>query len=288
VIRHHAAHTHPFLPVTTGNNLEIVAPSPEDIQATTVSKLEIQLTATDSSGVSQTVKQYLLPALVDLSFESDPSGLNLEVAGSTLVTPQTITSWEGWDITATAPEQTDSSGEGLVVRGLVGRWRSEPHDHHTILGEHLYGQVQTRLSASERCFRSQRVARAGLQAMRHGREPSPMVSTPCRSGDDACLPPVGTGTARIGPEAVGSARFEVTPGDLDPGNGNQADVLVTGGMTDVVTQLGTDYRSDAPRPRHDAALAHADHGPVEWGEQQGHRNDKPTCSSPSPSIAPRR
>jgi PKD repeat protein len=239
VIRHHAAHTHPFLPVTTGNNLEIVAPSPEDIQATTVSKLEIQLTATDSSGVSQTVRQYLLPALVDLSFESDPSGLNLEVAGSTLVTPQTITSWEGWDITATAPEQTDSSGRDWLFED----WSDGGGASHTITTPSSASTYTARFKAFPHPSAAPEVGASLVPVFRQcgtGANPSNGEhSLPL--GDDACLPPVGTGTARIGPEAVGSARFEVTPGDLDPGNGNQADVLVTGGMTDVVTQLGADY-----------------------------------------------
>ena len=34
VIRHHDTHTHPFLPPTTGNDVQITAPAPEDIHAT--------------------------------------------------------------------------------------------------------------------------------------------------------------------------------------------------------------------------------------------------------------
>ena len=75
VIRHHDTHTHPFLPPTSGTGLQITAPAPEDISATTTTYLEIMLTATDSRGLSQTVSQEVRPRLVDLMFETAPPGL---------------------------------------------------------------------------------------------------------------------------------------------------------------------------------------------------------------------
>jgi len=35
VIKHHATHTHPFLPPTAGNNILITGPAPEDLSGTT-------------------------------------------------------------------------------------------------------------------------------------------------------------------------------------------------------------------------------------------------------------
>ena len=58
-VKHHATHTHPFLPPTTGSDVSITAPIPEDFASTTNSYLEIQLTATDSQGLSHTVTQDL-------------------------------------------------------------------------------------------------------------------------------------------------------------------------------------------------------------------------------------
>src|SRR4030095_11400911 len=44
VVKHHDTHIHPFLAPTTGNNIPITAPNPEDLGATTTTYLEIQLT----------------------------------------------------------------------------------------------------------------------------------------------------------------------------------------------------------------------------------------------------
>ena len=52
VILHHNTHTHPFLDATPGNDIPIVGPPPEDLAAVRTSYLEIQLTATNSRGLS--------------------------------------------------------------------------------------------------------------------------------------------------------------------------------------------------------------------------------------------
>ena len=55
VLRHHDTHTHPFLAPTTGNDVQITQPPPEDLGSGINGYLEIQLTATDSRGVKTTV-----------------------------------------------------------------------------------------------------------------------------------------------------------------------------------------------------------------------------------------
>jgi glucose/arabinose dehydrogenase/chitodextrinase len=112
VLRHHETHTHPFLEPTTGNNLPIKAPEPEDLDAASTSYLELRLTATDSRGLSATVTRDLRPKFVDLTFDSVPSGLRLSLNGNSVVTPMTARSWEGYALTVDAPAQTDSSGQG--------------------------------------------------------------------------------------------------------------------------------------------------------------------------------
>ena len=57
VVKHHDTHTHPFFPPTQGNDFTITSPEPEDINSTQNSYLEIILTATDSNGLSATVRQ---------------------------------------------------------------------------------------------------------------------------------------------------------------------------------------------------------------------------------------
>jgi glucose/arabinose dehydrogenase/PKD repeat protein len=110
VIKHHDTHVHPFLPPTTGNNVKIIGPEPEDFAATTTTYLEIQLTATDSRGLTTTVVRNMYPKLVDLTFQTSPSGLRLDVAGVSLTAPQTVKSWEAWQIGVNAPDQVDGSG----------------------------------------------------------------------------------------------------------------------------------------------------------------------------------
>jgi glucose/arabinose dehydrogenase/PKD repeat protein len=110
VIKHHDTHVHPFFPQTQGNNFTITAPEPEDINSTENSYLEIILTATDSNGLSATVRQELRPHVVNINFQSNPTNLRLQVVGSTITTLQTIASWEGWDLPVNAPNQSSSSG----------------------------------------------------------------------------------------------------------------------------------------------------------------------------------
>jgi PKD repeat protein len=103
VLLHHDMHTHPFLGPMTGNNITFGGPAPEDLAAAANSYLEVQLTATDLSSASATVTRDLDPRKVDVTFATAPSGLNVNVNGTTLTGPQTVTSWEGYLLTATAP-----------------------------------------------------------------------------------------------------------------------------------------------------------------------------------------
>ena len=82
MIKHHATHSHPYLPPTTGNDIEITAPAPEDFSATTNSYLEVFLTATDSRGVTRTVSREVHPRTVDVTFATFPTGLQLELTAT--------------------------------------------------------------------------------------------------------------------------------------------------------------------------------------------------------------
>jgi glucose/arabinose dehydrogenase/PKD repeat protein len=128
VLRHHAAHTHPYLPPTAGNDVPLTGPPPEDLAATTNSHLEIQLTATDSDGVSTTVTRLFFPHLVDVTFATSPSGLNVSANGTTLTGPQTVTSWRGYRLDVEAPAQVDGQGEHWVFSS----WSDAGAAAHTI------------------------------------------------------------------------------------------------------------------------------------------------------------
>ena len=110
VIKHHDTHVHPFLPPTTGNDIPITTPDPEDLAATATTYLEIQLTATDSAGLSRTVTQNLYPNLVNVTFQTQPSGLIVAVNGTTFSGPSTLVSWENYVLNVNVADQVDSTG----------------------------------------------------------------------------------------------------------------------------------------------------------------------------------
>ena len=72
VLRHHDTHTHPFLAPTPGNDVPITQPPPEDLGSGIDGYLEVQLTATDSAGVSTTVTQNVLPKRSNVTFATAP------------------------------------------------------------------------------------------------------------------------------------------------------------------------------------------------------------------------
>jgi glucose/arabinose dehydrogenase len=111
VRQHHDTHWHPFLPPTSGNDVPITTPAPEDLAAASNSFLEIRLTATDSRGLSRTVTRQFDPRKVDVTFATNPAGLRVTAGGATLTGPQTVVSWEAYGLHADAPAQVDGSGQ---------------------------------------------------------------------------------------------------------------------------------------------------------------------------------
>jgi glucose/arabinose dehydrogenase/PKD repeat protein len=109
VLQHHNTHTHPYLSPTSGNNLTITAPPPEDLAATETSYLEVQLTATDSQGLRATTTRIVEPRTVDITLASAPSGRTLTVNGSSIVAPTTLVSWDGYALNVNAPAQSGFS-----------------------------------------------------------------------------------------------------------------------------------------------------------------------------------
>jgi glucose/arabinose dehydrogenase/PKD repeat protein len=74
VLLHHNTHTHTYVPVTSGNEVELVAPGHDETAPGTQIHLEARLTATDSSGVTTTVSRDFSP-VQGTEFLSGPSGL---------------------------------------------------------------------------------------------------------------------------------------------------------------------------------------------------------------------
>src|SRR5262249_17613368 len=105
VLLHHSTHTHPFLGPVGGNGIIFTAPPPEDLLAASNSYLEIRLTATDSAGSSATVTQNFDANRVDITFATAPPGLVVVVNGTSLTGPQTVVSWEAWNLAVSASDQ---------------------------------------------------------------------------------------------------------------------------------------------------------------------------------------
>jgi uncharacterized protein (TIGR03437 family) len=105
VILHHDTHTHPFLGPVAGNNITFTAPAPEDLSATGNSYLEIVLRVSDSAGEVTTVGRDFRPILVPVTFETNPPGLFIRVNGLTVTGPSTLTSWAGYVLDFSAPDQ---------------------------------------------------------------------------------------------------------------------------------------------------------------------------------------
>jgi Ca2+-binding RTX toxin-like protein len=111
---HNGNHWHPFFSAP-GTNLMFNAPPPEDLLSTgTGNHLEIRLTATDSNGLSKTITQALQPNRVNVTFESNPSGLSLQVNGTTFTAPRTFVSWEGYELNVNALSPQTLSGKTYI------------------------------------------------------------------------------------------------------------------------------------------------------------------------------
>jgi glucose/arabinose dehydrogenase len=118
VLLQHDDHTHPYLQPTAGNDIQIVAPQPESLTATTTSWLIIKLTARDADGVSTTVTQLLKPNLVDVMIGTSPSGVALTINGNLATSTTTFASWEGYRLALVAPSQATVNGTTIFFR----RW----------------------------------------------------------------------------------------------------------------------------------------------------------------------
>ncbi len=75
------------------------------------SDIVVQLTVTDSRGLSETTSVVIDPATVVLSFDTAPSGLQVDVNTDTLTTPATKTVVMGSINTVTAPASQTSGGQ---------------------------------------------------------------------------------------------------------------------------------------------------------------------------------
>jgi Glucose / Sorbosone dehydrogenase/PKD domain/RTX calcium-binding nonapeptide repeat (4 copies) len=155
VLQHHNApnpHTHPYLQDTIGNNLTITAPMPEGVISTGDGNyLEVRLTATDTNGLSKTVIRDVQPNRVDVSFASNPSGLELLINGETFTTPKTLVSWEGYRLNVNAPSPQTLSGTTYVFSAWSD---SQGQQHEIVTGATPSSHTATFTATSTACTKS--------------------------------------------------------------------------------------------------------------------------------------
>ena len=121
LLLHHRAgqpdtHTHPLLGPINGQQIQLIAPSPEDVDAASNSFVEIRLTATDSAGLTGTVTRMLEPRKVMMTVDTEPAGRRVLVNSVPFTGRQTFTSWEGYRLALNAPLQ----GTGLNTLRSTG------------------------------------------------------------------------------------------------------------------------------------------------------------------------
>jgi hypothetical protein len=112
IIIHHGGHTHP--PIATFDGVASGSFSAPDHDYP--SFLELQLTATDSGGTQATTSVNIQPRTVNLTFQSNPSGLQLVAGPTTGRAPFTITAVVNARIQliATSPQKYRGKNYGFV------------------------------------------------------------------------------------------------------------------------------------------------------------------------------
>ncbi len=173
VLQHHDDHTHPYAGPVTGSSLSIEMPEPEDLAATTTSYLEVYLTATDSGGLSRTVRQDVHPRVVAVSFGTEPSGLRLTVNGDSFVAPRTLTSWVGYSLNARAENQTTPTGQPATFAS----WSDGGAAAHTIVTPSAGGSYTARFSANAQSVTSFTLINAVTNTPIPGYNPIPEGAT---------------------------------------------------------------------------------------------------------------
>lgn len=109
VRKHHSNHFHPFFDGVNNDLVLPAAPNPEDFYAATNSYLEIILTVDDKANkLKKTVRRNVLPRIVQVDFDSDPSGLKLTLFEQDLVMPQRVSCWENQQLSV-APYHDNSN-----------------------------------------------------------------------------------------------------------------------------------------------------------------------------------
>jgi len=105
---HHATHIHPALPTTgTKSGTFTIPVTGHDFSGTTY--YEIRLTVTDSDGLQTSKSVFIMPDKVNLTFDTVPSGLKINLDGIPHTTPFVYDTLINFNHTIEAPDQSDQN-----------------------------------------------------------------------------------------------------------------------------------------------------------------------------------
>ena len=119
-------HEHPLQTYAGTANGSFVAPDHEY-----PAHLDLQLTATDAGGLTNSTTVQLDPQTVDLTFASTPQGLTMAVGSTSQTTPFTRTAIVGSTLSVSAPAPQASSG---TVYEYLGWSDGGPQTHNIVAG----------------------------------------------------------------------------------------------------------------------------------------------------------
>ncbi|WP_370080751.1 PQQ-dependent sugar dehydrogenase [Streptacidiphilus sp. MAP12-16] len=235
----HINHVHPVLDPVAGNgSTAFVAPPAEQFSAIKGnSRLLVCLSATDANGVTQTVEQDFDPQLVQLTLGSSPSGLRIHIdeddvdVGGDVTTPATVTSWAGYQIHLTAPDQTDSSGTPQTF----GSWSDGGARSHAVAPTVDSGYTATfSAGAAQKTYEAESPANTLVGGA------AVATCAPCSGGKKVGHVGNGKGVLTFDNVAVATAgTYQLTIGYCDGSTGRSAAVSVNGAAAQTVAFAGT-------------------------------------------------
>lgn len=103
-----------LLAPTKGNNVKVTVPQPADIASAVSSTIAISLTATDATGLHNTVVKTLKPKLVTLNIVTDPPGANVKAGNVALTGPGSVQTCAGSTVSLNALGGISSTGQQLA------------------------------------------------------------------------------------------------------------------------------------------------------------------------------
>lgn len=104
VRKHHNIHFHPFFDGNGNDLLTPHTPEPEDIFASLDSYLEVILRVAGTDGLEREVRRNVYPKIIEVDFDTSPSGLGLSIFDYDAITPMTVSCWENQRLVVEAVE----------------------------------------------------------------------------------------------------------------------------------------------------------------------------------------